>query len=97
MLLKSLNSPRSDQLSLLRSLLDQDPKSINSIDAVCLLTICSLFSNEQKDGRTALHWAASTGSNDIARFLIDQNAEVDKPDGSGWTPLHIAGSSLNSV
>jgi ankyrin repeat protein len=53
--------------------------------------------NTQKDGRTALHWAASTGSIDIARLLIDQNAEVDKTDGSGWTPLHIAGSPLNSI
>lgn len=48
--------------------------------------------NRKQDARTALHWAASSGSIDIARFLIDQNAEVDKPDGAGWTPLHIAGS-----
>ncbi|KZP09040.1 ankyrin, partial [Athelia psychrophila] len=35
----------------------------------------------------------SSGSIDITRFLIDQKAEVDKPDNSGWTPLHIAASA----
>ncbi|KAF9449748.1 ankyrin, partial [Macrolepiota fuliginosa MF-IS2] len=43
------------------------------------------------DERTPLHWAASSGSLDIARFLIDQKVEVDRPDISGWTALHIAG------
>jgi 26S proteasome non-ATPase regulatory subunit 10 len=45
------------------------------------------------DGRTPLHWAALSGSIVIARFLIDQKAEIDKPDNSGWTPLHIAVSA----
>ncbi|KDR78689.1 hypothetical protein GALMADRAFT_63768, partial [Galerina marginata CBS 339.88] len=35
----------------------------------------------------------SSGSIDIVRFLIDQKAEEDKTDGSGWTPLHIAGNA----
>lgn len=48
--------------------------------------------NRSQDARTPLHWAASTGSIDIVRFLIDQQAEVEKSDGLGWTPLHIAGS-----
>ncbi|TEB18904.1 ankyrin [Coprinellus micaceus] len=30
---------------------------------------------------------------DIARFLIDRKAEVDRSDNSGWTPLHIAVSA----
>lgn len=45
------------------------------------------------DERTPLHWAASSGSLDVARYLIDQKADVDKPDGSGWTALHIASSA----
>ncbi|KNZ73379.1 26S proteasome non-ATPase regulatory subunit 10, partial [Termitomyces sp. J132] len=45
------------------------------------------------DERTPLHWAASSGAIDIVRFLIDQKAEVDKPDISGWTALHIAVSA----
>lgn len=44
-----------------------------------------------QDGRSALHWAASSGSLEIVRYLIDQKATVDLPDNSGWTSLHIAG------
>jgi 26S proteasome non-ATPase regulatory subunit 10 len=44
-----------------------------------------------QDERTPLHWAASSGSTEITGFLIDQKAEVDEQDNSGWTPLHIAG------
>lgn len=69
---------RQDQLSLIRSLINEDPKQVNAVDV---------------DERTPLHWAASSGSLDIARYLIDQKAEVDKPDGSGWTALHIASSA----
>jgi ankyrin repeat protein len=31
---------------------------------------------------------------EITRYLLDHQAEVDKIDGSGWTPLHIAGRSI---
>ena len=41
-----------------------------------------------------MHWTASSGALDITRLLLDRKAEVDKPDGSGWTPLHIAGWSF---
>lgn len=46
-----------------------------------------------QDGRTPLHWAStSPGGVEIVQFLLEQKGiEVDKPDGSGWTPLHIAG------
>ncbi|KAJ3490854.1 hypothetical protein NLI96_g1136 [Meripilus lineatus] len=66
------------QTGLLRSLLSQDPSLRDSQDA---------------DGRTALHWAASSGSLEIVRYLLDQKAQVDVPDQSGWTPLHIAVSA----
>ncbi|KAF9072583.1 ankyrin repeat-containing domain protein [Rhodocollybia butyracea] len=46
-----------------------------------------------QDERTPLHWAASSGSLEIARYLIGQKAEVDKVDGSGWSALHIAVSA----
>jgi ankyrin repeat protein len=51
-----------------------------------------------QDGRTALHWAStSPGGVEIVQFLLQQNGiEVDKPDGSGWTPLHIAGKNFHA-
>jgi len=72
------SAAQNNQLSLLRTLLAEDPKLVDAVDV---------------DERSPLHWAASSGSIDIARFLIDQKAEVDKTDGSGWTPLHIAVSA----
>ncbi|KAJ6553563.1 ankyrin repeat protein [Mycena vulgaris] len=68
---------QNNQLHVIRSLISENPKLINSLDV---------------DERTALHWAASSGSTDIVRFLIDKQAEVDLVDNSGWTPLHIAGN-----
>jgi ankyrin repeat protein len=67
-----------EQFSLVRTLLSTDPNLINAPDA---------------DGRTALHWAASSGALDIVRLLIDKDAEVNKQDASGWTALHISGQS----
>ena len=49
-----------------------------------------------QDGRTALHWAAFSGALDITQYLLEQKAEVDRIDGGGWTPLHIAGMHLLS-
>ncbi|KAL7279159.1 hypothetical protein ACG7TL_006999 [Trametes sanguinea] len=72
-----LTSSASEQFGLVRSLVSQDPKLVNAVD---------------EDGRTPLHWAASSGSEDIARYLIDQGADVNRGDGGGWTPLHIAAS-----
>ncbi|KAK7690952.1 hypothetical protein QCA50_006055 [Cerrena zonata] len=66
------------QVGLVRSLVTQDPKLANLVDS---------------DGRTILHWAASSGSVDIVRFLIDQNVDTNPADYSGWTPLHIAVSA----
>ncbi|KAH0585571.1 hypothetical protein H2248_008801 [Termitomyces sp. 'cryptogamus'] len=69
---------QNKQLSLLRALVAENTKDVNCLD---------------QDERTPLHWAASSGAIDIVRFLIDQKAEVDKPDISGWTALHIAVSA----
>ncbi|KAG8918142.1 hypothetical protein FRC00_012809, partial [Tulasnella sp. 408] len=64
------------QLHVVRSLLNADPNLLNSLDS---------------DGRTALHWAASSGATDIVRELASkEGVEVDKKDSSGWTPLMIA-------
>lgn len=71
---------RNKQLAKVRSLVNDsdDPKLIDTVDI---------------DERTPLHWAASSGSFEIASLLVDKNAKVDEPDGSGWTALHISVSA----
>jgi len=72
------SAAQNSQVGLVRSLVSQDEKLVNSVDL---------------DGRTPLHWAASSGSLAIVSYLIDQKAEVDKIDETGWTALHIAVSA----
>ncbi|KAJ3994917.1 ankyrin repeat-containing domain protein [Lentinula boryana] len=67
------------QIGLLRTLVSENPSLVNVADA---------------DERTPLHWAASSGDLDIARYLIDQKAEVDKVDGS-VEELVGAGADVN--
>ena len=43
-----------------------------------------------KDGNTALHWAAGKGRVAIARLLIAKGADVNARDGKQNTPLHWA-------
>ncbi|KAI5862076.1 ankyrin repeat-containing domain protein [Durotheca rogersii] len=47
-----------------------------------------------KQGRKLLHYAAMSGEVDMVRILLDEEpsqlAELDLPDGDGWTPLHWA-------
>ena len=50
-----------------------------------------IYSFDLQDGRTPLHWACTSGSLEIVRYLLDQKVEVDAKDSAGWTPLHIAG------
>ncbi|PIL35631.1 transporter [Ganoderma sinense ZZ0214-1] len=71
------NAALNKQFGLVRSLVSQDHKLVEAVD---------------DDGRTPLHWAASSGSVDIVRYLIDEKADVNLGDSGGWTPLHIASS-----
>ncbi|KAL4248694.1 Ankyrin repeat-containing domain superfamily protein [Abortiporus biennis] len=72
------NAALNRQTGLLRTLVSQDPKLANAADV---------------DGRTPLHWAASSGALDIVRYLLEQHVDVDPRDHSGWTPLMIAVSA----
>jgi 26S proteasome non-ATPase regulatory subunit 10 len=72
------SAAQNNQLSLLRSLISENPRSVNAVDA---------------DTRTPLHWAASAGHLDIVTYLLENGAEVDKTDDGGWTALHIAVSA----
>ncbi|KAJ6745481.1 POTASSIUM CHANNEL AKT1 [Salix koriyanagi] len=41
-------------------------------------------------GTTALHAAISSGNTEMVKFILDQGADVDKPDLHGWTPRALA-------
>nr|ACX37089.1 potassium channel [Zygophyllum xanthoxylum] len=41
-------------------------------------------------GTTALHVAVSEANLDIVKYLLDQGADVSKPDVHGWTPRDLA-------
>jgi len=43
-----------------------------------------------RQGRTALHWAATAGSAEAARLLLERGADVDARSGPSMTPLHWA-------
>jgi len=42
------------------------------------------------DGSTALHGAVVSGQPSIVQYLIDQGADVDAVNDSGWTPLMLS-------
>uniref|UniRef100_A0A5B7AUC1 Potassium channel n=1 Tax=Davidia involucrata TaxID=16924 RepID=A0A5B7AUC1_DAVIN len=41
-------------------------------------------------GTTALHTAISEENTEIVKFLLEQGADIDKPDVHGWTPRALA-------
>ncbi|KAH9800358.1 Potassium channel AKT1 [Citrus sinensis] len=45
---------------------------------------------QRNNGSTALHVAVCEDNVEIVRFLLDQKADVDKPDVHGWTPRDLA-------
>jgi len=47
-------------------------------------------STNEKNGWTALHYAADKGRAKIAKILIENGADIDRRDVKGRTPLHIA-------
>jgi len=39
---------------------------------------------------TALHWAAKAGKEEVVRFLIDSNTDVNAHNCAGDRPIHYA-------
>ncbi|XP_069567038.1 ankyrin repeat domain-containing protein SOWAHD isoform X2 [Brachyistius frenatus] len=60
----------------LSQLLQQDPSLANKKVA--------------PDCKTALHWAAKHGNEDMASLVVNAGADVNTKSVSGYTPLHIA-------
>jgi uncharacterized protein len=46
-------------------------------------------------GKTALHWAAAQGNDDIVRLLLDHGFTINAQDADGNTPLHLAARNGN--
>ncbi|KAL4339472.1 hypothetical protein GQ457_08G000470 [Hibiscus cannabinus] len=44
----------------------------------------------RQNGYTALHVAVCEGNIEIVKYLMDQDAGIDKPDVHGWTPRDLA-------
>ncbi|OCF59723.1 26S proteasome non-ATPase regulatory subunit 10 [Kwoniella mangroviensis CBS 10435] len=66
------------QPGLIRSLLSEDPKLVNSKD---------------EDGRTPLHWASTTGNLNVLQLILSYHPELESRDSMGWTALIIASAS----
>lgn len=58
--------------------------------AAFLLTLKPDVSIANKDGMTALHYAAKSNLTDICRALVVAKAEVNCVDRREFTPLHVA-------
>ena len=66
-------------------------KEINKLKGLsgCISSIV----NSSFNGDTLLFHALRYGAGiEIVKFLVEQGADVNKPDGNGWTPLHTAAS-----
>ncbi|XP_065346711.1 uncharacterized protein LOC135943972 [Cloeon dipterum] len=48
------------------------------------------MNRQDKDGRTALHYAAGEGNLGIVQKMLNQKADVSLKDHNGWTALHYA-------
>jgi len=51
---------------------------------------------KDRAGRSALHYAAASGDEEMLVFLLDKGADVNITDGYGWTPLFHVGWSGGS-
>lgn len=69
----------------------ENPKgAITLIEKIPANTRGSVFDVTDYWGRTALHYAAEHGYEDLAKLLIEKGANVNAVDAKGDTPLHLA-------
>ncbi|KAA0038799.1 potassium channel AKT1 [Cucumis melo var. makuwa] len=63
----------------------------NSIDMLKSIIHCGGdITLPRSNGTTALHMAVCEGNSETVKFLLDQGADIDKPDVNGWTPRGLA-------
>lgn len=73
-----------------------DTKDLNSLSKTCrhlaaLLTpLLHKIAVQDKEGTSALHWAAAKGHGPLVKLVIEKGAAIDGQDTSGKTPLQCA-------
>jgi ankyrin repeat protein len=72
---------QSGDLEALKTLLDKNPELIHAKD---------------KEGDSTLTWAVVSRNIEIARFLIENGAEINESNQQGYTPLHWAAIRASS-
>ncbi|MBA2709463.1 MAG: ankyrin repeat domain-containing protein [Tatlockia sp.] len=70
-----------NRLDLVQALIKNDFKLINHVD---------------RNGHTPLHWAASEGREDIVRYLISQDAELNPLAKDNKAPINLAAKNGNN-
>ncbi len=86
----------SDRVELLRrqEIRPETPREVcrNNKLAIAglLLAAGAQVDTRDKEGRTALHYAAKTGTPESIQLLLDHGASINTQDNAGMTPLHYA-------
>jgi len=78
-------NPRHNSM-LEESIIENDPIEVQKILGAGQVNV----NYQNKDGRTALHFAAAQDNNQIVLLLLQHGADINCSDFQGWTALHAA-------
>ena len=82
---EAIKNPRQDS-PLMLAVLDNDIAQVKNL----LKNKKNNVNYQNKDGQTALHYAALRNDSQLVRLLLDNQALIDSIDSLGRTPLHFA-------
>uniref|UniRef100_A0A0K0D7U4 ANK_REP_REGION domain-containing protein n=1 Tax=Angiostrongylus cantonensis TaxID=6313 RepID=A0A0K0D7U4_ANGCA len=74
---------KADDITTVMNIFERRPELLNQTD--------------QHLGMTALHWAIDSGCDNVVRYLLAKNADVNAVDPDGNTPLHFGKFELHCV
>lgn len=76
--------------ALFKLIENNDPKHVKQLIEQNKEAIKKIINASDKNGVTPLHWAVAHKNTEMAQLLIDNGAEIDKPNNDGDAPLHWA-------